>query len=540
MEHTTIINGINKSVSSFCDVNCSIALVTGTDSVRFYNYADFLAKLNLPEEYEVIIVDPGCFVIDKEKILQLLKRAVFADGYGLANEQQFFDKAADIAAGGILLLVRDFIQFDTQVFDETIKELKAKGEKVSISSNANFILVDAEYYRSIGGLAGLTRRPVSRRESRGQADTVTPQPKESSPEIREKLIFARDLNGREISLKAGAGTVIDTDVIIDCPEKVKIGANTKIRKGVVLRPEGGEIVIGDNCVINHYTVIHGKGGIYIGDWTIMSPHCGIYAQNHSFDSFDLPITKQPNVGKGVYLMGDNWVGAGAIICDDVTIGKGAVIGANSTVTKSVSMALVAAGSPAKIINRRYPDKWDFSNRERAVPEGMPQDIYEHVMERCRLIKELVNPDDVVLDVGCGEGIVTVEIAKKAKTVVGCDYSIEAVNIAGKLHPEVEFVYSNSTSLRFADNSFTKVVLSDVAEHLMPIQFVNTVGQINRVLKSGCELILATPLTGYGKNTSTYAHIYEYSESEMLRLLSGIFYDVKLINKHYGLIVGKKK
>ena len=113
--------------------------------------------------------------------------------------------------------------------------------------------------------------------------------------IRSKNRF-RDLNNRKNLLTYGHNTIIDPEVIVNQPDSVKIGAHCVIRKGVVLRPEDGEIVIGDHCVINHYTILHGKGGIYIGDWTVMSAHCGLYAENHSYERFDLPITQQENVG----------------------------------------------------------------------------------------------------------------------------------------------------------------------------------------------------------------------------------------------------
>ena len=120
----------------------------------------------------------------------------------------------------------------------------------------------------------------------------------------------------------------------------------------------------------------------------------------------------------------------------------------------------------------------------------------------------------ILDVGCGEGIITAMLAEKNLNVIGCDYSTEAINIAKKHHPHIAFIYSNSTSLAFDAQSFTKVTMSDVAEHLMPVQLINTLLEINRVLKPGGQFILATPITGKGNNTSTYAHIYEYSENEM--------------------------
>ena len=355
-----------------------------------------------------------------------------------------------------------------------------------------------------------------------------------------KINYFRNLRNESVPFRCGPGTFIDPEVIIESPESVKIGSNCIIRKGVVLRPEGGEIIIGDNCVINHYCVFHGKGGIYIGDWTIVAPHCGFYAQNHTYENFDVPITKQPNTGRGIFLMGDNWVGAHSVICDDVTIGKGAVIGANSTVTKSVSMASIAVGSPARVIKKRYTGDWNFHNRERAVINGMPIKIYEHVNQRGLLIKELIDTKDSILDIGCGEGIITAILAEKAPNIVGCDYSIEAVGIAKEQYPHVEFVYSNSTNLAFGDESLKKVIMSDIAEHLMPVQFVKTLFEVNRVLQRGGKLILATPITGKQQNTSTYAHIYEYSEAEIKRLLNEIFLETELVNEQFGLFVAQKR
>ncbi|MBU4477614.1 MAG: methyltransferase domain-containing protein [Candidatus Omnitrophica bacterium] len=348
----------------------------------------------------------------------------------------------------------------------------------------------------------------------------------------------KDLYNRKVVLRYGKNTFIDPEVIIDSPESIRIGANCIIRKGVVLRPEGGEIVIGDNCVINHYCVFHGKGGIYIGDWVIIGPHCGFYAQNHAYESFSLPITKQENTGKGIILMGDNWVGGHSVICDDVTMGKGAVVGANSTVTKSVPMASIAVGSPAKVIKKRYLGQWDFQKAERAASEGMTMEIQQHVIKRGQLLRDLINPEDYILDAGCGEGIITSIIAEKNPHVIGCDYSIEAVNIAKNQYPCIEFIYSNSTNLRFNSGTFTKVILSDVAEHLLPRQFIKTLKEMRRVLKKDGMLILSTPLTGNKKNTSTYAHIYEYSKDEMESILMKIFSKVKLIDNDFGIFIAQ--
>ncbi len=357
--------------------------------------------------------------------------------------------------------------------------------------------------------------------------------------IRSKNRF-RDLNNQENLLNYGHNTFIDPEVIVDQPRSIKIGAHCVIRKGVVLRAEDGQIVIGDHCVINHYTIFHGKGGIYLGDWTVIGPHCGFYAQNHSYERFDLPITLQENVGKGIYLMGDNWIGSHTVVCDDVTLGKGAIVGANSTVTKSIPLGSIAVGSPAYVVKKRYKGSWDFNKTERAsISSEMSIEIRDHVERRGKYIKEMILPNDKVLDVGCGEGIITAILAEKCTAIIGCDYSLEALEIAKERYRHITFIYSNSTTLRFNDETFTKVVLSDVAEHLLPQQFVKTLKEIRRILIKDGMLILTTPLTSKGIHCSTYAHIYEYSKDEVESVLRNTFSRVEFLDVSLGVFVCRK-
>ena len=508
-------------------VRCSIILPAGNDPAKLNAYLLYLSEARLPSGYELVVINDRELEIDERQLKASLPTLKVLNVGGGLSQEQLFDRGAMAARGRFLLFVRSLVNFDKLVLEESIKELETSEEKVSISANKNFVLVERLHYASWGGFE----------EQFGAVGSKRDEPElESSGEIN----YFRNLCNESVPFKCGPGTFVDPDVIIDSAKAVEIGSNCTIRKGVVLRPEGGEIIIGDNSVINHYCIFHGKGGIYFGDWVVVAPHCGFYAQNHTFRRFDIPITKQPNIGKGIYLMGDNWIGANSVICDDVTIGKGAVVGANSTVTKSIPMASIAVGTPAKVIKKRYSGDWDFHKVERASFEGMPEEISEHVRKRGMLIRELIDVRDCILDVGCGEGIITAILAEKSQSVVGCDYSTEAINFAGKQHPHIEFVYSNSTSLAFRDGSFTKVIMSDVAEHLIPVQFIRTLAEINRVLSKDGKVILATPITARGKSVSTYAHIYEYSENEMKRILSDIFCNIKFINSQFGIFMAQKR
>ncbi|MFP4109082.1 MAG: hypothetical protein ACLFT1_08375 [Desulfonatronovibrio sp.] len=57
----------------------------------------------------------------------------------------------------------------------------------------------------------------------------------------------------------------------------------------------------------------------------------------------------------VFIGHDTWIGHGAVIMPGVSIGNGAVVGSSSVVTRDVAPYAVVAGSPAKVLRKRFPD-----------------------------------------------------------------------------------------------------------------------------------------------------------------------------------------
>lgn len=114
---------------------------------------------------------------------------------------------------------------------------------------------------------------------------------------------------------------------------LSIGSHTYIGEGNNIRAAGGNIIIGNDCLISQYVTI--------------------VASNHDIKK-EIPIREQAWSTKNnfVIINDDVWIGAGSIILPGVNIGKGAVIAAGSVVTKSIPDYAIVAGNPAKVLKYR--------------------------------------------------------------------------------------------------------------------------------------------------------------------------------------------
>lgn len=76
------------------------------------------------------------------------------------------------------------------------------------------------------------------------------------------------------------------------------------------------------------------------------------------------------------------------------------------------------------------------------------------------VAKLINKNDKVLECACGTGAISIYIAKKAKRLVATDYSVGMLRQARKKlssFPNVRLAKADITKLKYADNSFDKVV-----------------------------------------------------------------------------------
>jgi acetyltransferase-like isoleucine patch superfamily enzyme len=155
-------------------------------------------------------------------------------------------------------------------------------------------------------------------------------------------------------IEIGNGTIIHPGAKVRCQGggRIQLGRRNLIASGALILSYGGEIKLGDDCSVQHYSVLYGHGGLSIGNGVRIAVHCVIIPANHRFDNTALPIHKQGLNAKGIAIRDDVWIGAGARLLDGVQIGQGSVIAAGAVVTSDVDDYSIVGGVPAKVIGLR--------------------------------------------------------------------------------------------------------------------------------------------------------------------------------------------
>lgn len=135
---------------------------------------------------------------------------------------------------------------------------------------------------------------------------------------------------------------------------ISIGNNVRIDDFCIL---SGYIRIGNNIHIGAYCALYGKYGIFMDDYTGLSPRCTIFSATDDFGGDFLISPMNPDkythvIGAPVYLRKFVQVGSGTVIMQGLELREGCVIGAMSFVKKSIPAWEIWGGNPLWLIKER--------------------------------------------------------------------------------------------------------------------------------------------------------------------------------------------
>lgn len=108
---------------------------------------------------------------------------------------------------------------------------------------------------------------------------------------------------------------------------------------------GKNITIGKNVFFNTGCSFQDRGGIHIGDGSLLGMNVTIATLNHGMSL----ETRNTTYAAAVTLGKNTWIGSNATILPGITIGDNAVVAAGAVVTKDVPKNTVVAGIPAKVV-----------------------------------------------------------------------------------------------------------------------------------------------------------------------------------------------
>ena len=102
------------------------------------------------------------------------------------------------------------------------------------------------------------------------------------------------------------------------------------------------------------------------------------------------------------------------------------------------------------------------------------------------------PTDIILDVGCGSGVISSFLKRSGADVTGIDGNMSAIQFARSMFPEITFIHGLVDSSFNIDNKIDKIYCLEVIEHIYRSQATHMLGTFRNILKPDGKVFISTP------------------------------------------------
>jgi SAM-dependent methyltransferase len=198
-----------------------------------------------------------------------------------------------------------------------------------------------------------------------------------------------------------------------------------------------------------------------------------------------------------------------------------------------------SGLPAAAFEDWLTDRVARRPAGRRAREVYGADDIHDFARRAILDALALGPQDRLLDVGCGGGLLLRDALAAGAAATGLDHSEEMVRLAGERAPGAEVVLGGAERLPFGDASFTAIAMSIVFFFLPdPVAVLR---ECRRVLAPGGRIAVYTTspaLRGTPaapEPIASHGHFYEDEELAELARRAGLA-DVAVVNDDGGQLL----
>ena len=170
--------------------------------------------------------------------------------------------------------------------------------------------------------------------------------------------------------------------------------------------------------------------------------------------------------------------------------------------------------------------------ERVIPGEVNDDLWAEHMARYAFAARLGSKTRA-LDIGCGTGYGTAELAQQARFATGIDVSTEAIAYARAHYslPNVQFLPASATAAPFSHASFDLITAFEVIEHLE--NWHDFLVEARRILHPSGTFLVSTPnKLYYGESRAANGpnpfHTHEFEFEEFRDSLAAVFPNVTIL------------
>jgi SAM-dependent methyltransferase len=143
-----------------------------------------------------------------------------------------------------------------------------------------------------------------------------------------------------------------------------------------------------------------------------------------------------------------------------------------------------------------------------------------VADRIALLAPFIEPDTVFLEIGAGDGSLTVGVAQRARLCYALDVSREI--LSGVQHPRVQAVLSDGCSVPVPESTVTVAYSFQVMEHIHPDDALEQLHNLFAVLAPNGSFFCVTPnrlngphdVSKYFDTVARGFHLKEYTVTEL--------------------------